>query len=385
VIAAVPLRPDYRFMGSGRAVRLVLLLAAVATAAGALSASARGGGGLSAHGDHRGALAPAGDAMARRGAALAKPLYWGAWIGSQLTGGEAPWDWGAVQRFEAMTGKSVSLVSFASPFVNCAARPCTPYEFPRSPFTAIRRHGAIPFFSWSSASWPVAALEPGFTLRAVAEGRFDSYIARWAAAARRWGHPFFLRFDWEMNSSEFPWSLASNGGNPAAYVAAWRHVHRLFARAGARNATWVWCPNADPEQDPATIASLYPGRAYVDWTCLDGYNRDDPWRSFTSIFRTDYELITEHLAPGKPMMIGETASTETGGSKAAWIAGMFASLPSFPAVRGLIWFDRASGGDWPAESSPSSLAAFSRGLLAGPFASGRFDAIVASPIPPASG
>jgi hypothetical protein len=384
VIAAGASRPDYLFMGSGTAVRGLALLAAIALVAGAISAAAQGTG-LVAGADHDRADVAARVVPTARGAAGARPLYWGAWIGSQLTGAEAPWDWGAVQRFEALTGKSVSLVSFASPFANCSVQPCTPYEFPRSPFDAIRRHGAIPFFSWSSASLPVSQLEPGYTLRAVAEGRFDSYISRWAAAARSWGHPFFLRFDWEMNSTEFPWSLTSNGGNPAAYVAAWRHVHGLFARAGARNATWVWCPNADPEQDPATIAALYPGRAYVDWTCLDGYNRDDPWRSFASIFRTDYELIAQHLAPGKPMIIGETASTETGGSKAAWIADMFAALPSFPAVRGLIWFDRPSGGDWPAESSPSSLAAFSRGLRAGPFAGGRFAAIAASPIRPLGG
>lgn len=383
MIAARALAPDQRLMGSGPVLRRVLMLAVVALAAGAISATARGGAtlGTAAHPNPPSA-AEASTAPSHGARHIGHSLYWGAWIGSQLTGAEAPWDWSAVERFEALTGKSVSLVSFASPFANCQTQPCVPYEFPRTPFTAIRRHGAIPFFSWSSASLPVSTLEPAYSLRAVTEGRFDSYITRWAQAARSWGHPFFLRFDWEMNSREFPWSLTSNGGDPAAYVAAWRHVHNLFVRAGARNATWVWCPNADPEQDPATIAALYPGRAYVDWTCLDGYNRDDPWRSFASIFRTDYELIAQHLAPGKPMIIGETASTETGGSKAAWISDMFASLPSFPAIKGLIWFDRRTGGDWPAESSPSALSAFSRGLSQGSFASGRFTSISASPIPP---
>ncbi len=139
-----------------------------------------------------------------RSAGGAPLLYWGAWIGSQLTGAEAPWDYGAVSRFEALAGKGVSLVSFASPFANCSGAGCTPYNFPRAPFTAIRRHGAIPFFSWSSASLPVSALEPYYSLRALTAGRFDGYIERWAEAARSWGHPFFLRFDWEMNCERIP-------------------------------------------------------------------------------------------------------------------------------------------------------------------------------------
>ena len=296
-------------------------------------------------------------------------LYWGAWIGSQLTGGEAPWSYEAVTRFEQLTGKGISLVSFASPFADCAAQPCSEYPFPRAPFAAIRSHGAIPFFSWSSASLPVSPIEPAYSLRAVSEGRFDAYITRWATAARRWGHPFFLRFDWEMNSSSFPWSLQSNGGDPGLFVAAWRHVHGIFARVGARNATWVWCPNADPEHDPGALAALYPGAAYVDWTCLDGYNTASPWRSFASIFGADYAAISRQIAPGKPMIVGETASTEQRGDKAAWIAGMFESLSSMPAIRGLIWFDRLAGGaDWPAESSPASLQAFSRGVREARFA-----------------
>ena len=54
------------------------------------------------------AAAPAG--------AAAKPrkMYWGAWIGDQLTGEEAPFDMRAVSRFEGKLGKSLSLVEFGS-------------------------------------------------------------------------------------------------------------------------------------------------------------------------------------------------------------------------------------------------------------------------------
>ena len=69
-----------------------------------------------------------------------------------------------------------------------------------------------------------------------------------------------------------PLGEGANGNKPGEYVAAWRHVHDIFAAAGATNATWVWCPYADVTPQPAPSPSYYPGDAYVDWTCLDGYN-----------------------------------------------------------------------------------------------------------------
>ena len=37
-----------------------------------------------------------------------QPLYWGATIGSHVTGEQAPWDMGAVTKFEQEAGKSAS-------------------------------------------------------------------------------------------------------------------------------------------------------------------------------------------------------------------------------------------------------------------------------------
>jgi mannan endo-1,4-beta-mannosidase len=338
------------------------------------------------HAQHHGSFARPSLRRAKRvppskSAAATHPLYWGAWIGSQLTGAEAPWDYRAVTRFEQDAGRGVSLVSFASPFANCSTPACTAYPFPRAAFSLIRANGTIPFLSWASASLPVSPVEPAYRLRSVIDGQFDSYIVNWATAAREWGHPFFLRFDWEMNAVDFPWSARANGNTPAEYVLAWRHVHNLFAEAGASNATWVWCPNTDPGQPPGTLAGLYPGNAYVDWTCLDGYNTDGPWRSFSSVFQSYYKALTERVAPSKPMLIGETASTEVGGSKAAWIAGMFSAISHFPNIHGLIWFDRNTGGDWPVETSTAAQQAFREGVTSGPFVANQFTNLNTSPIP----
>jgi mannan endo-1,4-beta-mannosidase len=300
----------------------------------------------------------------------AAPLYWGATIGSHLTGSQAPWDMTAVSEFEENAHKNVSLVQFFQPFANCASSPCSFYSFPTTPLNNIRSHGAIPVLSWSSQSIPSTLNEPDFQLSDVIAGRYDSYIRGFATKAKEWGHPFFLRFNWEMNGSWFPWSEGVNGNRAGEYVASWRHVHDIFAEVGASNVTWVWCPNVDYDNNLQKVTSNYPGDAYVDWTGLDGYNwgtnptEPGGWKSFSQLYRSTYLHIVETVAPSKPLMIGEVASTEYGGSKSAWIKNMVAAIPAeYPKIRALLWFDKFDGGmDWPIETSSSATSGFAEAI-----------------------
>jgi hypothetical protein len=298
------------------------------------------------------------------------PIYWGATIGSQLTGAQAPWDMTAVTKFEEVTQKKLSLVQFFQPFANCASGGCSFYSFPTAPLESIRQHGAIPVLSWSSQSTPSSVNEPEFQLSDLISGRYDTYIREFAEQAKAWGQPFFLRFNWEMNGNWFPWSEGVNGNAPGEYVTAWRHVHDIFAAVGATNVSWVWCPNAEPSNSAGELASLYPGDAYVDWTAMDGYNwgtnpvKPGGWKTFSQIFSATYSFIQQSVAPSKPMMVGETASTESGGSKATWIKEMLTALPAqFPQIRALLWFDKYDDGmDWPLETSTTATSAFAEGI-----------------------
>ena len=65
-----------------------------------------------------------------------------------------------------------------------------------------------------------------------------------------------------------------------------------------------------------------PGDEYVDWVGIDGYNFGTAksgmsWRSFNETFKGTYDIVTGLTS--RPVMIGETGSTESGGDKAAWI------------------------------------------------------------------
>jgi Glycosyl hydrolase family 26 len=296
---------------------------------------------------------------ASRAAAPRMPhLLWGAWIGKQFTGSEAPWSWGAVRAFEKKNagGKHLNLVHWGVgvPWMH-------QFNYWLTPLNLVQDGGATSLIDLNTGATP---------LRDIANGAYDGAFRSWATQAKTWGHPFMLRFDWEMNGHWYPWgTTARNKNTPADYVAAWRHVHRIFTAADASNVLWVWCPNQDLYEKMASLARLYPGGKYVDWTCMDGYNSNAPWISFKKLYAGTYSKIVR-LAPRKPMILGEIATTGHGGNKARWIRGMFhALLTGFAHVRGLAWYDRYGTDpppgypiDWPIETSRASSAAFRKGL-----------------------
>jgi mannan endo-1,4-beta-mannosidase len=297
-----------------------------------------------------------------------RPLYWGAVIGKQLTGESAPWDMAAIEAFEQRARKGISMLAFSSPFFDCASTPCVPYPFPTFISEKLRERGTIPFLSWASQAVPTSLVQPDYTLAKIADGARDAYIREFAEQAREWGHPFFLRFDAEMNGFWFPWGASVNGNDAADFVAAWRHVHDIFRQVGATNATWVWCPNVDFTRALVPLKSLYPGNAYVDWTCLDGFNwgntrRSAGWQTFDRVFESTYKRVVK-IARSKPMVIGEVASEERGGSKPHWIKNALQVIPKrYKKVRGVIWFDeRDQGMNWPIESSKASTNAFAKAI-----------------------
>jgi hypothetical protein len=383
--------------GTGSGAARVWVAAAVAAAALALSAALPPGPapapGAIAAPSATATKASGGSAMVSTVQRRRSTLYWGAWIGKGLTGEAPPWDMGAVSAFERMVGKPLSIVQWSSPFADCATSPCTYYGFPTEQMNDVRAYGAIPFLSWGAQYIPVdpngPAQQADYQLSDLIAGRHDAYIRSFAATARDWGRPFFLRFNWEPNGNWFPWGVYANGNSIGQYASAWRHVHAIFDQVGATNATWVWCPYVDIERDD-NLRRLYPGSRWVDWTCLDGYNwgpgnpaNARPWRSFSQIFRSTYERVIK-FTRRKPMILAELATSDYGGNKAGWIRNMLTKLPSnYPKVRGFIYFNENDrNAHWELESSPSAIRAFRRGIRQRTYLPNRYGGITRSPIPP---
>ena len=291
-------------------------------------------------------------------------------------------DMSLVANFEANAQKRVALVMWYQHWGDTSGY----QNFQVGWMNAVRSHGSIPLVTWDP--WNPnngTANQPTYSLQNIINGNFDSYIVRWAQASRAWGHPYFLRFAPEMNGYWFPWSEQKNGNKPGQFVLAWRHVHDIFIAQGATNATWVWAPNII-FSNSIPLGELYPGNGYVDWAAMDGYNWGTVgawhyWESLTALFQQTYRAIASITY--KPMMIAETASTEQGGNKAAWITAAFTSqlASNFPRIHAFVWFDLTKETDWRIESSAASQSAFASAMQSGMYASNWYASLNTSPIP----
>jgi Glycosyl hydrolase family 26 len=241
-----------------------------------------------------------------------------------------------------------------------------------SQLNAVARRGSVPEITWEPwRSFGVAKgrsgrpaqvkLQPRYRLRNIISGRFDPYLRSWAKRLAAYKRPVRLRFAQEMNGNWYPWSEGTNGNSAGEFARAWRHVHRVFRAAGARNVLWIWGPAA-----VRMTAGQYPGDAYVDAVGLTIFNggaqqRFTRWRSFAGLLNGPLRQLRA-IAPRKVIELSEVGCAEQGGNKATWITGMFATLRRHPEIRSLIWFDVVKGSDWRVASSRAATAAFAAGV-----------------------
>lgn len=280
-------------------------------------------------------------------------LLWGAGIDGDVYAigqADAPYSEATWDTFEAHAGGKVQILHFSNPWLRWDG-----YGTAASKASA---RGALPL---------ITVHGPAAVIGDVNGGAYDATIDVWAQAAAAYGLPVYFRPWPEMNGG---WEVyAASKVGAANYVKAFNRL-QTRVQAVASNVLFVWCPNvAYPGSTP--FADVYPGNP--DLLGLDGYNwgtnplKPDRWRSFDEVFATSLQQLAT-LAPGKPVWICETASTEIGGDKAAWITDMWASFKSgrYPNLQALVWFDwpipQGTGRmDWPIESSPAAQAAFAGG------------------------
>lgn len=239
---------------------------------------------------------------------------------------------------------------------------------PIADLDAVDARGATSLITWEPWLWSGnGANQPAYALDRITAGDYDTYIAQWGNDLKTWGKPVMLRLAHEMNGNWYPWAEAANGNGSGDYVAAWRHVHDVLASTGATNVQWVWSPNV-PYWGSTPLTGLYPGAAYVDLVALDGYNWGTAasWSSWTSPSALFGEGLTalRALAPGKPIIISETASAEAGGSKADWNTALVSYLATQPDVTGFVWFHHNKEVDWRINSSTASANALATALAA---------------------
>ncbi|MHB8647336.1 MAG: glycoside hydrolase family 26 protein [Thermomicrobiales bacterium] len=320
------------------------------------------------------ALVPLADAQFVAAAARPRavtPIALGAYIAG------APGDPTQIDQFTALVGAAPAVVMWYQDWAHSGVRDFNPTQM-----NAVTARNAMPMVTWEPWDSTAGVVQPAYSLHQIIAGAYDAYIHQWARAAAAWARPMYLRFAHEMNGNWYPWCSGVNGNTSAQYIAAWKHVHAIFQQERATNVRWVWSPNVSSatygRQRGAVstqLAALYPGDASVNWIALDGYNWGmsqswSRWTDLATVFGASYTSLAKLTS--KPMMLAETASTELGGNKAAWITqGFLTDIPArFPRVRAVIWFDENKETDWRVNSSPASLAAY-RGVAQSAIYQGR--------------
>jgi Glycosyl hydrolase family 26 len=241
----------------------------------------------------------------------------------------------ALPAFEAATGVKPTMVENYMTFG-------TPPDAAR--IAAIMRYGAM----------PVIQLNPFNTsLAAIASGRYDGYLKRFAATLGRLGQRIVVSFAAESNGDWYPWGCRHTSA--ATYVAAWRHVHNVINRLNNR-VIWMWDVNTT---FPAACAlsARWPGAAFVNVVGIDGYLRN-PGDTFARVLAP---TITEVLAStGKPVLIAETGVPDVP-EAASWLQSIFAGAESIPGVIGIVYFNYATAThNYRLEHDPPALAVFHR-------------------------
>lgn len=326
---------------------------------------------------------------------LARPIYFG------LTPNNQDWliDQWAINESESLLHKKAALIHF---YQDWGENP-EGSQFQPEWMDRLRQNGSIPTITWMPGDtrfWKQTE-HPDFqkfSLKNIAEGKFDDYIRQWATAARDWGHPFFLRFGHEMNGNtqywQYPWVTGTNPENnqqinsPEEFVAAWRHVHDICTEVGATNITWVWCPDSAGNIEPDFLWRLYPDDEYVDWIATDIYEwgPEKPHEDFFENLKNIYNTLVR-LAPNKPIMLAETGSQQLPSQKAQWARDTWlGDLPwLFPQIQAVIYFDKDKtkdeGRTWRVNTDEEARAGLEEGFSSEYYAESQFSQISQSPIP----
>ena len=249
----------------------------------------------------------------------------------------APGSWSQIAQFTNATGVKPRIVLYYSSW--------------HDPFSTSFAQAA-----WGHDAYVLVQLEPkGVPLASIAAGSSDAYLRSYADAVRAFGHPVILSFGHEMNGTWYSWGDGHTP--PSTFVAAWRHIVRVFRAAGAANVTWLWTVNSI-EGAASSLSQWWPGAAWVNWTGIDGYYYQAT-DSFGSLFGSTIADIRTFSSA--PVLIAETAVGTTA-DRESQIDALFAGVRA-ERLAGVVWFDVAQHAglyhqDWRLEDDPDALAAF---------------------------
>lgn len=175
----------------------------------------------------------------------------------------------------------------------------------------------------------------------IAGGKLDGDLQKLSSQMLQWqqANPnvqLIVRPFHEMNGDWYPWGFKKghNGNSISQFNPAWKHV-RSVMRSRFAGLSFMWCPGVNQDDN---FAAYYPGNDQVEYLCFDGYNHSTSsggWKTMQEIFHKSLIALrsTRGIDPQKPLVIGETATTEpdagsaaSGHSKAEWFGNSYGNM-----------------------------------------------------------
>lgn len=262
--------------------------------------------------------------------ALIKPKQ--KYLGVTVEGGG---DMARVRSFGQKIGKSPNLVAIFESFDDA---------FAAAQVRQVHESGALAVIRWEPYNVP---------LRDIAVGKHDAYVRKFATSIRTLNLPIALTFAHEMNGHWYTWGTKNN--TASEFVAAWQHLHQIFAEQDARNVIWTWTPNVNNYLRQVPLRPLYPGDAYVDWVGMDGYYAIHGPKTYQKLFGPTIAEIRRFTA--KPMIIVETG-VERMTRRPDYIENLLSTVATSTDMVGVVYFNINGSGKWNIDEDEASLQEF---------------------------
>jgi hypothetical protein len=170
-----------------------------------------------------------------------------------------------------------------------------------------------------------------------------------------------LRVGWESNGNWFPWSADQN---PQQYVQAFDNAVTAMRSVPGANFTFDWNVSAGPANWPAgdTLATFYPGNAFVDDIGVDAYDNQN-WNDLLNGSNGLNAVQQFSAQNGKPMSVDEWGlwSPTSGGQgdDPTFINNMASFFANSPNLAFQGYFnDTMPGGSEDLADNPNSQAAY---------------------------
>ncbi len=271
-----------------------------------------------------------------------------------------------VQAYERAVGKHVAWVCFSHNWFNGR-------RFPTDTARWIIAHGSTPYIRLMMRSdSEEMKRERTWTLKRIAEGRFDDDLTRWGRAAAALGVPIIAEYGTEMNGEWFRWNGRWNGRarGPGRFRAAYRHIIEVTRAAGADNVAWVFHINHEDAPDTRwnRFENYYPGDDVIDWLGVSAYSMlgpdEDERTDFVATFDRAYGRLRQ-MAPQKPVIVAEFGTDIHNPLEPAapWADRALAAITGgrWPGLIGFSWWNET----WPnGDNTPTDLRVWKDGELA---------------------